>query len=762
MRGYSAKALAALDKAKRLAIELYREQSDEVANLLDWSADLLMDLERFDESEKARAQAIATFTRLHGKGYWKVLDGELAQRDIRHRKTLGRKDLDALRKARLAQIQSAGLYRENLNKAALVEARSAAAIYKRVLGDQSPLYAYSLSIVAAQQRELWKFRDAILLYQESEERLRTLVGTAHPYHRTAVQGLFKTYNSAANFTADVLGNYELGVCYHFESLAVARKWFGEKSPEVGVALNNIGLGYISQEEFGKSEETLRNALTHYEAIGAKESAEYATTLHNMGLLYAHTEDYNRALLNFKQSIALRDRLGKKDWRYADTIEVMSIFQSLDEAIDAMKQVALIRERENVGGAKEFLTWGYLGQLYLQKGDVDEGMRWLLKMNEASKEWASDHPMRVAFLWQVAYAYELSGQNPKARQLYSEAVALAARRVGKTHRLYAMALSHLGRHLFREGDVREAARLLKDSTEISGRRLSVLGPYQSERHHLSMIREQRTSVGSYLSIAPTTDMTAETVYSYLLPLKGAAFMRQRLIRSLRGTNELIAEFAKLEATAVQIAALSESTASDPRGDQADRLAKLTERFDSLERKLAQDSGPFRRPPPVSKLTPARLAAALPAGAVLVDYYEVPYFIDDPKDRRAGHSVRRLIAFIVRPGQPVSRIDLETPMEEVEQLITAWRQAIGAADEGLAQAKKQVSHREVGAKLRQAIWQPVAKLIGGSPVVFVAPDGALAAFPFDALPGEVETRVSDRRDRRGCCRLTNDARRAVATL
>ena len=80
------------------------------------------------------------------------------------------------------------------------------------------------------------------------------------------------------------------------------------------------------------------------------------------------------------------------------------------------------------------------------------------------------------------------------------------------------------------------------------------------------------------------------------------------------------------------------------------------MEKLEGELAKRSADFRARKAREALTPAQLQAGLPEDAVLVDFLEYNYggpVADNPKH---WHSERRLLAFVIRRGQPIPSIDM----------------------------------------------------------------------------------------------------------
>jgi CHAT domain-containing protein len=96
----------------------------------------------------------------------------------------------------------------------------------------------------------------------------------------------------------------------------------------------------------------------------------------------------------------------------------------------------------------------------------------------------------------------------------------------------------------------------------------------------------------------------------------------------------------------------------------------------------------------------------------------------------------VGFALAPGKEPVRVELG-PAAPIDVAVKEWRQAVAAWQPGLpaAEARKlQAKADALGARLRQLVWEPLARpLPPGTRTVYLAPDGDLARLPFAALPG-----------------------------
>ena len=136
------------------------------------------------------------------------------------------------------------------------------------------------------------------------------------------------------------------------------------------------------------------------------------------------------------------------------------------------------------------------------------------------------------------------------------------------------------------------------------------------------------------------------------------------------------------------------------------------------------------PPSRRLTCGRagpleqVTASLSGEEALIDLFEYTHSGPPHEGKGPLRRERRLLAFVLRPGRPVALVPLG-PVSPVTDAVRSWRGAVVA---GRAEALQAAS-----AALGRRVWDPIRSHLEGARTVLVAPDGALMAFPFAALPG-----------------------------
>ena len=235
---------------------------------------------------------------------------------------------------------------------------------------------------------------------------------------------------------------------------------------------------------------------------------------------------------------------------------------------------------------------------------------------------------------------------------------------------------------------------------------------------------RGGLDGYVSLASHRPQSVEAVYQEVLAWKGAVFSFQRLARVAASQPELAPLRTELEDITHQLAV---ATFAIPETGHADewrqQLVQLRDRKERLETELARQSTAFRRQQ--RSVRPADLQAALPRGAVLVDFLEYRHLSTtsgkgtDPRSRLEPH----LAAFVVRGEGQIVLCDLGS-VTPIAEAIDRWRAVLW----------QRRFRATCGQCIREQVWTPLAEHLQGAEQVLVSPDGALARFPLAALPGD----------------------------
>ena len=177
----------------------------------------------------------------------------------------------------------------------------------------------------------------------------------------------------------------------------------------------------------------------------------------------------------------------------------------------------------------------------------------------------------------------------------------------------------------------------------------------------------------------------------------------------------------------------------RADLESRKNILVRELDDLRDSLRAKWPKFKRLSEVKIIERAdEMRDALPKGLAFVSYV----FVQEGGVHTAPR--QRLIALVVRQGEPVAAIDLGAA-DDAASLVERYRRAI-EDDRGSSAVERAESAREIStaAAAMSARWlAPLEPYLRDRRRIVIAPDGVLATLPFEGLPwgGSGEKRLVD---------------------
>ncbi|MFQ5749619.1 MAG: CHAT domain-containing protein [Planctomycetota bacterium] len=365
----------------------------------------------------------------------------------------------------------------------------------------------------------------------------------------------------------------------------------------------------------------------------------------------------------------------------------------------------------------------------------------------------EHPDTATSLNDLALLLRIEGRYQEAQPLLERALAIYEKILGRQNPETARALNNLGVVICNQGHYEEAQRLYRRAIEIEE---TVQGPDRPEteatlRNLATLLLEQRR----YEEALPLIERVLRNPLAHLdreLPTMPEA-ERFRLLAVYGRPYRLPSDVSRLDeepgagvfalcqewkgkATRFQVAGLKLAHEKHSRNVQ-DRIEEIQElgkrlstlvflplekrrknheeRVAALRRKRIGLEGSLNAALGLDEVlttpTVAEVQAALPADAVLLDFY-------------AGKEV---FAWAVhREGAPVL-----VRLGEAEVLRKAQEEFLNqTAVRGAAPLRREDS--KPGEELRALFWEPVAGLVGGARTVLVSPDRFLGEMPFGILP------------------------------
>lgn len=500
-----------------------------------------------------------------------------------------------------------------------------------------------------------------------------------------------------------------------------------------------GSRYQRQSDYGRAAPLLRQAAESFKALLGEEEPLYLVCLNNLAVLSQDTGDYPEAIRLFEQLQKVYGKiLGEMHPNYGLTLH--NLGDTLQDMGDRQRAEPLLLRsleilRQTIGEKNRYSTQNLanLAKLYQHKGDFARAEQYQQQnLDILIRAGAKDSPAYATALGNLALLYQAKGDFQRAEETLLRSQELKEKLGIKDWPVPGTSLFNLGALYYNKRDYAAADKYLRQALRIIRRHFESTVIVQSERQQLNLARSLRGRLDLYLSLAFETHLPPEQVYEEVLAFKGSVFAHQYWTRLARHHSDKDAEadrlYRQLQDAARELSAAS-LAAPDPQKARArqEKIQQLSERKERLEAELSQRSATFANQEAILRQTPARLIAALPSGAVLIDFLEFRYTPPSAQRDKSAKAEWRMLAVVARPDRPLVLRDLG-PAQAIARACANWRNELAGE-----QAAAPADRSSAAAELRRLIWLPLEPLLDGCPAVLLSPDGALASVPLGALPG-----------------------------
>jgi len=347
----------------------------------------------------------------------------------------------------------------------------------------------------------------------------------------------------------------------------------------------------------------------------------------------------------------------------------------------------------------------------------------------------DHPEVLAIRLNLATSMEQTGDHAQGLALRRSALTAYERTLGEDHPSLIHARSGMAMALHDVGDI-DAARAQLPAL-IEGMRLRILGSLTlAPRQARGAVQSEGVRHSNVVFLSESAGAELErSAFELTETMRLVAAEAERALSHLDGDPEL----APIMEQAAQVrSALNDLVAGAAKDGTASPklsadLAKLSLQRDRLE---GEASRRLRGRGVATRAVAAEaLAAALTSNAVAVGFRRIADWTSDGESGQRNAAAERMLAHVLNSAGTLARIDLG-PAEELEELVHAWRAALGAPLlRGLTSVDDESEPElEAGRILRARILDPILARVGPDvDTLFVCADDLLFLLPLDALPG-----------------------------
>lgn len=668
------------------------------------------------------------------------------------------------------------------------ELATAREYYERALEVYEAAYGPEHRLVGDMYHNLGMLAGALGEYDESRKSLERSVaviekasGSDHPAVANALRNLATTYKN--------LNEYPRAQEALERALAIQESRLEPDNPSLGLTLSNLAEVQWNRGDPDAAIASWDRTLSIYREAYGPQHPRVASALYTVARARYSVGDYSSAMDYVERSISIREARGGPDDRdVAGGLELESRIlraQGRDEqAWPLLQRVLMIRESalgaEHPSVASTYTSMAYF---HLSDGEAEQALMAAEKsLAIRTRRRGADHPSLASTLDAMGRAQARLGRLEEARSTLERSVGIIEAGLGIETPSFATASFELGeillamedydaarhrfalgidclRQLFEDehpaitqgltghayasyalGDRATAFEMALESERISRgqARLSIRTLPERPALRVAARREQALDLIVSLAVEGLSPQDTERAWNAVIGARALVLdelARRVATRPAKAPRieTLLRELTRARRALAHRQSLA-AASEESEGDEALALAQT--RIADLEAQLAQLDA-ATTPDGSAEVSLREVVESLPPRGALVAY--VVYRPVAP----VGVSLRDAPGYSERPtayAALVAAPDLEPKVlsigsgAAVSTIAYEWCQEIsrGALVESRSDRGSEVVCRDVGARLRQLIWDPVGGELSGFERVVIVPAEILHVVPFAALP------------------------------
>jgi CHAT domain-containing protein/tetratricopeptide (TPR) repeat protein len=630
--------------------------------------------------------------------------------------------------------------------AAMAMLERALAIQRNALGADDAEVATTLHVLGNLLGTMGDYSAAIRSLTRALAIREKALGPDHPDVAKTLATLGFTLFSAGDTT---------GIKPLFErAIAIAEKTYGPEHPAVAQPLHNLAIILTEEGDYPSARSLFERALSIAEKTFGPEAPDVATLQSDLGNLFYYMGEFDSASAHYRRSLEIREKAFGPQHRLV-AASLNNLANALYEAGDYAAARTLLERAlpilEGTPGPGEDLGTALdsLADVAFEMGDVAGARVLYRRAVEIFEKTLGPEHLRLAEQLESQGALLLyAGSLAEAAVAFERARTIHEKLLGSENPSVARDLASLARieHLSGTGD-RGLDRALR-AERIAREHYRGIARGLTEAEALRFGARRATGLDVALSVlaldAPDPPAPAivarvwdEVLRSRALVLDEAAARHHAAARQESPEIRALAE--RLGAARRHLARLV------VRGPDPDKPAEYRQRLDQAirdreeaERVLAARSDVYKGERERERIGFTEVAGSLPPGSALVAYVafgRLGAATAGPISRSVqSASEPSYLALVVRAEDRSPEVVVLGPAAPIEALVDEWRSEVTQSPPAvhLAAQRSEDRCREVGARLRQAIWDPVARHLSGAKMVFVVPDGRLHLVNLAALP------------------------------
>ena len=629
-------------------------------------------------------------------------------------------------------------------------------IHEKTLGPENAGTAMVLNNLAGLFLAEYRYADARPLYERALRIREKVLGPDHPDTAVSINNLAALLYHEGKYS-------ELRPLYE-RALQIRQKALGPKHPMVAAALDNLAATFEFEGRYAEARPLYERGLEIREAALGRDHPDVATSLNQLARLLESTGRRAEAHPLYERALRIREKaLGPDHWQTATSLNNLALLLKSErkyaEARPLLERALAITEKVFGPEHPETATHlNNLAKLLCAEGEY-EPARPLLKRALAIKDnvLGSEDPATAVGLESLAELSSLLGQYAEARPLRERALAIKEKVLGRDHPSTRASRGTLALLSLDEGARAEARRLAEQW--LSGCFADSLQQSRNaaQADVVRVVEQCEAALALRVTLARLEggEPAVASCYADVVRFKGwsareASSRRDALRESLDAATRT--KLDELRSVRSSFSNLLSAREVKSRERHERDLEALRKRRIALEADLSEA---IADRPELEPVAPAQLRAALPEGAVLLDFLELrPYEPAVLKDvavvEKGRWGASRVYVWITRADreQPTF-VDLG-PSAPIEAAVAAALETVRTAGRGVGgavQASRSPATAPPAAtesalvELRRLLWDPIARHVddaasgdGRVAQLIVSADGALGLLPFGIVLDE----------------------------
>jgi CHAT domain-containing protein/tetratricopeptide (TPR) repeat protein len=534
-----------------------------------------------------------------------------------------------------------------------------------------------------------------------------------------------------------LGRYSQAIAHFEQALKLCPE---DRSLDTLHLRLDLALSFIRIGRFADADQSSHQAERDIGEWSGDPGAR-SSILNQLALLREEVQDFEAAERLYKQAIAVLEQANDESDALAALYNNLGVLKQSMGDLRAAREpleraVTLHRARApdtprlakvlyNIGNQHEQAASS--GHLDAQSAEILYGLaerhyaEALTILRRAKEQESLSYVLNTLAL---ALVHQRRGEYTEAEPLYLEALNLAERLGANASTRIVHANNHLAKLYAATGRPRLALATFARTQEAEGRILTEVFALTAETTRLDYVERSRENLWSTLTLASQNLQDPEVVR-----LAFDCVTRSKALVVDAGAMQRRLETASTDPHIAQLVAEAAALRTGRRrGDEQASTAAHSTRLEEIAVDLARRV--FADVRAQLHTTFEDLLAALPKDSALIEvvWYATARFEVLPASGERRFDSPRYLALVVQHAEPRLRAVELGIAEDIDVLITQWRQRVQPED---GKPLDVSGLRRASAALHQAIFDPIIAAVGGIRRLSYCPDATLNLVPLEAL-------------------------------